>query len=308
MFSRELQYFLAVSECLNFTTAARNLYVSQPTLSKTISNLEKDLKVSLFVRSTRSVRLTSEGEEFLAITKQFMRQINKLSREHSAEDDATHTLTIGIGDFGEAFYIHEIVRRFTASYPQYPLVIKRFNPKELVVALDRGDVTASVMTAFSTPEKGYHTKVYYPSPHTLVVSPSHPLAHRERVHISELIQEDFIIIQLNQTSPINNHIQTMCAQEGFAPKIKLETDSLTTLFMLIAAGAGIGVLPLLHKPICTHDLRFIPLDITENSEGYSNGGGTLVWKTEGESVALHAFLDCAINCIKQISPPSGGLT
>lgn len=306
MFSRELQYFLAVSETLNFTTAARNLYVSQPTLSKTISTLEKDLKVTLFVRSTRSVRLTPEGEQFLTLTKQFIRGVNALSGAQSSEEDVPLSLNIGIGDFGEAFYIHEIVKAFSIRYPQYPLFVKRFNPKELIAALGRGEVDASVMTAFSAPEAIYRHTVYFPSPRTLVVPPTHPLAQQERVHISQLKDEDFIVVQHNRTASITNHIQKLCLEEGFSPKIKLGTDSLPTLFMLIAAGAGVGVVPLLHKAVCTHDLRFIPLDISDVPESPPSGGGTLVWKEERESPALHAFIQCSIDCIKEINPHQGG--
>lgn len=64
MFLQEIQCFVAVAECLNFTTAANRLYISQPGLSKIISNLENDLKVHLFIRSTRSVRLTEAENSF----------------------------------------------------------------------------------------------------------------------------------------------------------------------------------------------------------------------------------------------------
>ena len=82
----------------------------------------------------------------------------------------------------------------------------------------------------------------------------------------------------------------------FRPKIVKETNSLSTMFMLIASGMGISIHFLLHKDSCNYDLRFIPLDLGDNMEDAADEGAALVWKKGSSSLALQAFIDCSQVC------------
>ena len=152
MFLQEIQCFVAVAECLNFTTAANRLYISQPGLSKIISNLENDLKVHLFIRSTRSVRLTEAGEQFLVICRDFIRQCEALN-SHNPQDSLslTGSLTIGIGDLNENRYLPQIINDFTGRHPLCNLSIRRYNPEELLDAVSTGEADFGVVISYAVP-------------------------------------------------------------------------------------------------------------------------------------------------------------
>lgn len=95
---RQLRYFIAVADTLNFSRAAQTVYLSQPALSRQISDLEKELGLKLFHRSTRQVELTESGQEFLPIAKEFISRWEKLAPElHKKTDSQSRALSLTIG-------------------------------------------------------------------------------------------------------------------------------------------------------------------------------------------------------------------
>lgn len=308
MFMQEIRCFIAVAEYLNFTTAANRLYMSQPGLSRIISRLERELNVRLFTRSTRSVSLTRAGERFLSACRDFTRQCEALATFSPQDSLAlSGSLTIGIGDLEENRYLPQIINEFSKRYPQCDLSVRRYNPEELLGAIGSGDVDFGVATSYTIPERGFEYKVYYPSPLMLVVPPGHRLANRERVRISELRDENFLSIYRNSSRAINR-IQQICAKGNFYPRIVKETNSLSTMFMLISANMGISIHFELHKDACKHDLRFIPLDLEDNSQEANTDGAALIWKRDNANSALQPFIQCIDVCVQRFrTEKEGGL-
>lgn len=307
MFLQEIQCFIAVADCLNFTQAANRLYLSQPGLSKIIANLEKELNVRLFVRSTRSVRMTKAGEKFLTVSREFLRQCDTLNTIYPQDSiSLSGNLTIGIGDLNENRYLPQIIAEFSSRYPLCNLSVQRYTPEELLGALDAGEVDFGVMVSFAIPEKGYQYLVYYPSKLMLVVPSFHPLANREKVNIAELRDENFLTLSRSVNRAID-HIQEVCARGNFRPKFVKETNSFNTMFMLEAAGMGISLHFLFHKDSCNYDLRFIDLDTGETMEEKLTDGAALVWKDQNRNPAVKPFIDCIHDCIERFLPEQRGL-
>lgn len=298
MFQRDIQCFVKLAECLNFTTAADKLYMSQPGLSKIISNLEQNLDVRLFSRSTRSVRLTTAGEQFLVLCRGFLRQCEML-KEHHPQDaiNVSGSLIIGIGDLNENRYFPQIVSEFSAQQPHCGLSVKRYNPEDLLKAIDSGEADFGVMTSYAIPGQGFEYLVYYPSPLMLVVSPTHPLAGREKVHISELKDEHFVFID-RTLSRADKRIFEVCVRGNFTPKIVTETNSLSSMLMLVTTGVGISLNFLLHKESFNYDLRFIPLDLGEEPAEPVDGAA-LVWKQGNTNPAAVPFIRCSRGCVSR---------
>lgn len=294
MFLQEIRCFIAVAECLNFTAAANKLYISQPGLSKTISNLEKELNARLFIRSTRSVRLTKAGEEFLVFCREFLGRCESLNIE-SLKDNIglAGSLTIGMGDMEENRYLPQIIGEFTARYPMCNLSIRHYTPEELLGALDIGSVDFGVMVSTAVPAKGYQKLLYYPSRLMLVVPAFHRLADREKVHISELKDENFLTITRTANRSVA-YIHEICAKGNFTPKFMKETNSLNTMFMLIVAGTGISLSFRLHKDTCNYNLRWIELD-TGEEEAFTEGGA-FVWHGKNSNPLLRPFAEHISDC------------
>ena len=296
MFRHDLQCFVALAETLNFTAAADKLYMSQPGLSRIISNLEQDLDVRLFYRSTRSVRLTNAGEQFLILCRGFLRQC-EMFKEGYPQDalNLSSSLIIGLGDLNENRCFPQIISSFSARYPHCALSVKRYNPEDLLRAIDAGAVDFGVMTSYTIPKQGFEYLIYYPSPLMLVVSPLHRLASRDKVYISELREEHFVFID-RTLSQADKRIFEICARGNFKPKIVAETNSLSSMLMLVATGIGISLNFLLHKESFNYDLKFIPLDLG-NGLIAPTDGAAIVWKHGNANPAVAPFIRCSRNCI-----------
>ena len=300
MFLQEIRCFIAVAECLNFTAASNKLYISQPGLSKIISNLEKELNVRLFIRNTRSVRLTKAGEEFLILCREFLSRCESLNIE-SLKDNVglAGSLTIGMGDMEENRYLPQIIGEFTDRYPMCNLSIRGYTPEDLLGMLDIGTVDFGVMVSSAVPARGYKKLLYYPSQLMLVVPEFHRLANRTKVHISELKDENFLMIN-RATNRSVSYIHEICAKWNFTPKFIKETNSMNTMFMLIVAGSGISLNYQLHKDACNYNLRWIELD-TGEQEKFTEGG-VIVWREKNPNPLTRPFIECVNDCITRFRP------
>ncbi|NLY71153.1 MAG: LysR family transcriptional regulator [Clostridiales bacterium] len=300
---QEIKCFLTLAECLNFTETANRLYISQPGVSKMISSLEEDLEVKLFTRSTRSVRLTRAGEHFLTIAKEFVRQCETLKAYHPKTNSSLScTLTIGIADISENRRLVQIINNFIKSHPLCNLSLREYNPEELLREVDANVVDFGAIITYAIPPTGYEYYVYDPSPLMLVVPPTHRFADRKKVSISELKDENFLCVFRNSSRAVNR-IQEICAKGNFRPKFVKETNSLSTVFMLIATGMGVGIHFLLHKDSCSYDLRFIDLDLGEGEEQELTDGAALIWNKNNPNPAIPHFLDCVYK-FNELNPPN----
>ena len=95
---RVLRYFLAVAQQRNITKAARELLVSQPTLSKQLADLESELGAKLFIRGHRQITLTDEGEYLQARAKEIIQLSDQTATNIQKEQVVTGTLSIGAGE------------------------------------------------------------------------------------------------------------------------------------------------------------------------------------------------------------------
>src|SRR5699024_4453210 len=83
---KQLTYVLTVAQSGSFTKAGKELYISQPSLSKAITNLEKEYRINMFERTTKGVRVTAEGRDFLYYAKKVMTSIDAMDTIFSAHD------------------------------------------------------------------------------------------------------------------------------------------------------------------------------------------------------------------------------
>lgn len=105
---KQIDYFLKVVETASITKAADELYLSQPSLSHAIKELEKEMNITLFHRSSKGVTLTSEGEEFLLYARQISEQINLMNRRY--KDDEAPQQIFSVAGQHYAFVVDAFVR------------------------------------------------------------------------------------------------------------------------------------------------------------------------------------------------------
>ena len=139
---QQIEYFLAVAEKLNFTEAARSLYISQPSLSKQISLLEEELGFQLFIRNKRMVRLTPAGEVLNRRWRKWITEL-EISVEEAVKANASYEGEIKVGMINTMAvqkYIEPVFARFSEKYPQTMLSFESYSFKELREKLLNGEL------------------------------------------------------------------------------------------------------------------------------------------------------------------------
>lgn len=143
---RVLRYFLAVAQQHNFTKAAQQLMITQPTLSKQISDLERELGVRLFVRSHHNVTLTDEGRYLQDKAAQIVKLADQTKANISANQTVSGDITLGVGEGIGVERMMNVLNALTQDYPDITIHLVNGNASEMEWALDNGVVDFAVLT------------------------------------------------------------------------------------------------------------------------------------------------------------------
>ena len=130
---RQLRYFIAVAEHLNFTEASKRLFVAQPAVSQQIAGLEKSLGLKLFIRDKHSVKLTPAGRVFLNDA------IDLLSRSEEAEKRVKKAASGEVGQLSIGFlnapvkkFLPHLVKEFRGDFPHIQISLNQYQTGEIV--------------------------------------------------------------------------------------------------------------------------------------------------------------------------------
>lgn len=234
----QLRYFKTVAETEHFTRAAERLHISQPSLSKSISNLEAELGVLLFERDKRAVYLNDYGRAFLKRVERILTEVDEAEQElrDMSGEAAGDVYIASCMMFSAPSKVYNYTSELFLSHPQISLhlyILDNAKIEEQLIAR-KIDFGYSV----SPPE---HPEIDAVPLFTyrlgVVVSKNHPLAHRGAIYLSELKEDRFLC---NNTSPdFRDSVYELCHKAGFKPKVAFEGES--GRLIGDAVGRGIGV-------------------------------------------------------------------
>lgn len=263
---RHLRYFMVVAEELHFGRAAERLNISQPPLSMQIQNLEEELKVLLFDRSRRQVKLTRCGETFLRRVKTVFSEIDSAVKEVQAlERGEMDTISIGYKSGIMLEEITPLLKQFQSSYPKVRLKFVQASVADQYQAvndyrLDIGFIDAPVAehSAHYTTENITGCPVVKEKL-LMAVPIDHPLSCREVVDLNEFANDPFIILRRQAVPSAYDFMVGLCQQAGFSPDIKYEAEQLTEVLTYVAAGYGIAFTPESTRNMWAGSIKFVPL-------------------------------------------------
>ncbi len=285
---RQLRYFIAVAEKLNFTEAAKELFIAQSAVSQQIADLEKKIGVKLFIRNKRSVKLTSAGEVLLTEAINLVKRSEEaVEKTRQAELGIIGSLRIGFLGYTERNFLPYLIRQFRKSYPKIDLNLDQYNHGLLIDSLSSGELDVGFTLSFGLDNiGGLERKKISTEPISVVVHCEHPLALRKHISIAELAQERFIVLNREESPQGLNKTLLMCANHGFFPNIVAEPRLIHTVLLLVAAGIGIAILPRSLEAQSSPSLRFIPI------EGHHNEDELVVaWRKVNSNPTIPLFLE-----------------
>nr|WP_221236691.1 LysR family transcriptional regulator [Novosphingobium taihuense] len=239
---RQLRYFSALAETLNFHRAAERLHISQPPLTVAIRKLEDELGVALFERDPRGVRLTTAGLAAVAPAREALAAAEKV-RESVRQGAAGLRGRLSIGFIGSAIgeLLPRIVSPFRQAYPEVELALEEMNSVEIVRAiaarrLDVGLVRLPVMDSAPVAFDVIETDEL-----VAVLPASDVLARRKTLDLGALADRSFIIY--SPVSVLHATIRLACHRAGFTPRVAQEAVQVQTILSLVEAGLGVALIP-----------------------------------------------------------------
>ena len=244
---RHLRSFLAIADEGNITRAALRLHVSQPALSRTLLQLERNLAVRLVDRSTHHLTLTEAGVAFAESARDAVRRVDEAITSISA---AVPPIRFG-HNWSSATHAAAIMRSWKAAFPQRQLRSRRSDERvgglvggQVDVALVRGPIT----------ERSFRSVVIDHEPRMAVVPIGHRLASESEVSLADLAGETLVVSSITGTTTLD------LWPKPPRPNIGADLLTIDDWLIAIATSAGVGITPASTATLHPHpDVRFVPI-------------------------------------------------
>ena len=239
---RQLEYFCNVGKFENFTRAAQELHVSQPSVTKAIKSLEAELQLTLIDRSQKRISLTKEGKIFLEHARKVMKDVDEaLQNMQQFKIQKDNVIKFGLPPMVEAYLFPNFFVKFQAEYPNIELDIKEFSDStEILQKLKDGTLDFGII--FTSNNNKHNLSIKLMSDEfTLCLPKNHKLANKKDVTFTDLKDEKFILQQSGTYQ--SKKISERCSKCGYSPNVLLCTSQLKTIKQLVMNEAGISLLP-----------------------------------------------------------------
>jgi DNA-binding transcriptional LysR family regulator len=237
-----LRAFIAVADSGSFSHAAKQLYLTQPAISKRVASLEDELDAKLFDRIGRSVTLTEAGRALLPRARGILVELEDSVRAISNLSGKVHgTLRFGTSHHIGLHRLPPALRRFTQQHPQVRLDIHFMDSEAACLAVEHGELELGIVTLPPEPSACLRIRPVWPDPLSIVVSRDHPLTSKPSVKLSDLAQHPAILPAVNTYT--RQIAERAFSEIGLKLDIALSTNYLETIKMLVAVGIGWSLLP-----------------------------------------------------------------
>ena len=253
MNTRQLSYVLSIAETGSLSAAARELHISQPALSKYLSELEEELGTELFLHHKKHLYPTSAGKIYLeaanriiAVKEQTYQIISELSSGYQK------TITIGVTPLRGSIAIARIFNQFHRRYPNVKIEMK----ERYMAGLRKAVLDHSVDLALGTCNDPDETDIVHTSFHeedlVLFVPSFHPLAYQASQDLDHLTSidirkfQDTPFLLATESSTIRQTADVIFQQNQMQPTVVYEADNNLILKHMAAQGAGIAILSRNH--------------------------------------------------------------
>ncbi|QRG68693.1 cidABC operon transcriptional activator CidR [Brevibacillus choshinensis] len=255
---RHLQYFLEVARHNSFTKAAQSLYITQPTISKMVRNLEEEIGVELFERVGKRVSLTDAGWVLFSQAEVMVKSFENMTVHiNELMELKRGRLRIGLPPMVGASFFPRVIGRFCEQYPGIRLELFEAGSNKVEADVGSGVLDCGVIL-LPAKEDIFDHYSFVNENIMLVVHPSHPLAERSEVAFSELEGERFLLF--HEDFALHNRIVDECVRAGFHPHVVYKSSQWDFLSEMVAANIGITLLP---ETICAEldaeRFRIVPL-------------------------------------------------
>jgi DNA-binding transcriptional LysR family regulator len=258
---RTLRYFVEVVRQQSFTRAAEKLFVTQPTISKMLRNLEEELECTLLIREGRRLRLTDSGQALYQRGLNILEEFRQLEAELEDINDVKRgLLRLGVPPM-VGTQMAPLIGEFRQHYPGIELIISEFGGLTVQQAVLSGELDLALTALPIDPALPITSQLLFSHPLCVVVPKTACWLNRNSVTLSELSDESILIY--NEDFALYRQLLDAFSAHGFTPKIAARSGQWDFLAAMVQAGMGIAILP---EPVCQRldgeKLLWLPLTPT----------------------------------------------
>jgi LysR family hydrogen peroxide-inducible transcriptional activator len=238
---KDLRYLVAVADQRHFGRAAARCFVSQPTLSAQLKKLEQALGVQLIERAPNNVSLTAVGEEIVARARRILEasdEVVGLARSH--HDPLSGRLRLALLPTIGPYLLPQVAPVIRKALPRLTLHLYEYQTAPLLAKLHAGELDVGIL-ALPVELEGLESRELYREEFLLAVPERHPLAARERVRVADLRDETLLLLEEGHC--LRDQALEVCSRVGVRDSQDFRATSLETLRQMVAAGAGVTLLP-----------------------------------------------------------------
>lgn len=277
--------FLTIVEERNYSKAAERLFLSQPTLSRYIMALEKELGCVLFNRTTKKVELTDEGRQYQEMFLRWSMELDNLKYKLGAADkESVSKVRIGIiEDWYTRSFFAKFYDKIESVYPEMSLEILCYGINELLDKLESGEVDMAMSVGNTkVRERKFISKVIYQSNKVILYSAAHPLANKPDLKVEDFKDDIFYAVPDDEDNNVEQKIRNWCGKYHFTPVIR-HLPNLQSVYANVRGGSGVTI----NEDLDAYDkdgpIRALPMK--------EKGGVFLVSRKDNENPAIRKILD-----------------
>ena len=234
---RKLETFLHVAGCASLSEAAKQLHVSQPTVSYQIRSLEQELGVALFDRHSNGLKLTEAGQLMLPWARRLLHDTNDLQKMvTSLQDNIVGELRVACSTTAGKYILPQLAARFSLRYPTIKVRILACGPEHAALKLLGGEAHLCVISR-EILDPGLEAQEFFEDTITLIVPANHRWAHRKRIEPGEILEEK--VIMREETSGTRQVVLTELAKHDISLEdlnVSLELGNAEAIVRTVAAG------------------------------------------------------------------------
>lgn len=237
----QLRYVVAVARTGNFSRAAEQCHVAQPSLSQQIQKLEGELGERLFDRMKREARLTTHGEVFLRRAVKILEEVDAAKREASdAQELLRGTLTVGVLPTIAPYLLPDVLVAFTEKFPGVEIVVQEDTTARLLKLAHAYEIDFALASQPIQDDR-LEVRELFTEELRLALPPGHPLTQKRKIMTADLDNERLIVMKEGHC--LGDQVLGFCDRRDLKRNISFRSAQLETIQALVCSGLGISLIP-----------------------------------------------------------------
>jgi len=237
----QLRYVVAVARTRNFSRAAEQSHVSQPSLSQQIQKLEDELGERLFERTKRDARLTPHGEAFLPRALRILEEVEAARQEATDAGELLRGMvTIGVLPTIAPYLLPDVLTQFAKKFPGVEVVVQEDTTAHLLRLVLACEIDFA-LASHPILDPRLEVRELFTEELLLALPPQHPLTRKRTIGVADLEREPFIVMKEGHC--LGDQVLRFCDRRDVRPNVSFRSAQLETVQSLVHAGLGLSLIP-----------------------------------------------------------------